>query len=75
MIVPDKYVGLERSLLGQSAELIAAARSDQTVLDLWTTVARSDGDWTFPRFALALSLLFGLAVVRLDGGLLVWSHR
>jgi hypothetical protein len=73
MLLPDKYVAVERSLLGQAAVILRARTENQTVSELWAALARSEDDWTFDRFALALSLLFGLGTVRLSGGLLEWS--
>ncbi|MDM4721446.1 hypothetical protein QTQ03_18240 [Micromonospora sp. WMMA1363] len=69
MILPDKYVDLEHSLLGQAASLIAARRSATTVSDLWTAVQEG---MTYDRFILALDLLFALGVIDSDGGILRW---
>lgn len=75
MILPDKYIGVERSLLGQSAQLLRSGRADQTVSDLWASVTAGESEWTFARFTLALSLLHALDLVRLRGGILMWGHR
>ncbi|MFJ8581811.1 ABC-three component system middle component 6 [Micromonospora sp. NPDC093277] len=72
MILPDKYVGLEHSLLGQAATLIRVRGSATTVADLW---AAAQADMAYERFVLALDLLFMIGVVDGDGGgVLRWSR-
>lgn len=73
MLLPDKYVAVERSLLGQAGLILARRSPGQTVSELWSTVSSSSDDWTFDRFSLALSLLHGLGLVRLHQGLLEWE--
>lgn len=73
MLLPDKYVTVERSLLGQAALILRRRTSDQTISELWASLVSSDHDWTFERFALALTLLFGLGAVRLRNGILDWA--
>lgn len=73
MLLPDKYVAIERSVLGQAAVILGARRADQTVSELWASLVTSGDDWTFDRFTLALSLLFALGAVRIQHGLLDWS--
>jgi hypothetical protein len=75
MLIPDKYVAVERSLLGQAAAILEVKQPNQTVSELWSVLATSQSGWTFDRFALALALLFGLGVVRLDHGILDWGSR
>ena len=73
MILPDKYVNVDKSLLGQAAQLLASRRVDQTVTELWSTMHGLEDSWSFDRFSLALSLLHSLGVVNLENGILVWS--
>ena len=75
MLLPDKYVTVERSLLGQAAKILKQRGPDRTVSELWSSLVADDSSWTFDRFALALSLLFGLGVVALQNGILVWTAR
>lgn len=71
MILPDKYVDLPHSLLGQAAALIAARRGTTTVSDLW---AAAQPQMSYERFVLALDLLFVLGVVDGGDGVLRWSR-
>lgn len=73
MLLPDKYVTVERSILGQAAIILNHREADRTVSELWSALVTEDSSWTFDRFATALSLLFGLGVVALDNGVLVWT--
>ncbi|WP_411156499.1 ABC-three component system middle component 6 [Nocardia abscessus] len=74
MLLPDKYVTLERSLLGQAAALLDKRSDNQTISELWAATSTSDEGWSFSRFALALSLLYGLGAVEVEGGILKWSR-
>lgn len=73
MLLPDKYVSVERSVLGQAAKILNHRAPDRTVSELWSALVSEDSSWTFDRFALALSLLFGLGVVDLQNGVLTWE--
>ena len=73
MLLPDKYVAVERSLLGQAASILKHREPDRTVSELWATLIADDSSWTFDRFAMALSLLFGLGVVTIQSGVITWT--
>lgn len=73
MLLPDKYIAVERSLLGQAAHILRIRESDRTVSELWSSLVADDSSWTFDRFALALSLLFGLGLVVIRNGIIVWT--
>lgn len=75
MLLPDKYVAVERSLLGQAANILQHRKPDRTVSELWSSLVADDSSWTFDRFAMALSLLSGFGVVSLQNGILVWPAR
>lgn len=75
MLLPDKYVAVERSLLGQAAIILRHREADRTVSELWSALVADDSSWTFDRFAMALSLLFGFGVVGLQNGILVWTAQ
>jgi len=50
VILPDKYVSVDKSLLGQAAQLLASRRVDQTVTELWSTMHGLEDSWSFDRF-------------------------
>lgn len=73
MLLPDKYVTVERSLLGQAAKVLKHREPDRTVSELWSSLVAEDSSWTFDRFAICLALLFGLGLVALQNGVVVWT--
>lgn len=73
MLLPDKYVAVERSVLGQAASILKRREADRTVSELWSALVADDSSWTFDRFATAIALLFGFGVVTLQNGILVWT--
>lgn len=73
MLLPDKYVSPSRSLLGQTAGMLALARQDQTVSEFWALCRERIDKLTHERFTLGLDLLFLLGVVELHRGTLRWS--
>lgn len=67
MILPNKHLTLEQSLLGVGAVVLGRLNAPVTVSELWEEVA-AEGVKTFDQFALALSLLFTVgAIDRQDG--------
>lgn len=74
MIMPDKYVAPQRSLLGQSAALLECARPNQSVSELWAAAKMRSDELNYGRFLLALDLLYTLGTVTLDKGVLSWRR-
>lgn len=72
MILPDKYVDMDHSLLGQSALLLSNRRHGMTVSDLWESVRES---LSYERYILALDMLFMLGIVDLHDGSLRWRRE
>ena len=77
MILPGKHLKPDRALLSIGGEILAVMGADATVSTIWDDVralrAKREGisplpfDW----FLLALSLLFAIGAVDLDGDLLI----
>lgn len=74
MLLPDKYVSLPRSVLGQAAAMLALSRTDQTVSEYWNTCRDRIETLTQERFTLALDLLFMLGLVEVSNGILNWTR-
>jgi hypothetical protein len=70
MILPDKYVSPERSLLGLGAVLLRLLRRPQTVTALWERARVIEEFGTFERFILALDFLYTLGLVEHSSGFL-----
>ncbi len=76
MILPDKYLSVPESLLGQAAVLLTQKRKLRTtVSDEWRRFSNVFPDSPFDRFLEALTLLFLLGVVDFRSGLLDWSTK
>ena len=70
MILPDKYVPPQRSMLGLGASLLRVLKRPQTVTALWERVRGLEEFGTFERFILALDFLYIFGLVEYRSGLL-----
>jgi len=68
---PTKYVPVEYSIVGLSAALLERLSPNDTVSTLWDRVRDDERVRTFDRFAEALTLLYALHLLKLDGGVLL----
>jgi len=75
MILPDKYVREESSLLGQAGLLVSLRRSGMTVSDLWSEVRETGTVISYDSFILSVDLLYLMGAVDHQDGLLVWGRR
>ena len=71
MIHPTKHIPAEQTLLGAGAVIFSELSQPYTVTGLWEAVRETKAIGTFERFVLALTMLFSLQAVRLEGGLVV----
>lgn len=71
MIHPTKHIPAEETLLGAGAVVFAEITQPRTVTGLWETVREAKAVGTFERFVLALTMLYSLRLVGLEGGLVV----
>ncbi len=71
MILPTKHVAPENSLVGIGAIVLRLLVQRQTVTRLWERARVQNHILTFPRFILALDLLFAIGAIELHQGLLV----
>lgn len=72
MILPTKHIAPENSLLGIGAMLLELLAHEQTVTRLWDRAREGNHALTFPRFVLALDVLFSISAIDLGDGVL---HR
>ncbi len=70
MILPNKHLGLSRSILGQGAALLETLREPQTVSSLWSAVRSRPEFVSFKRFILALDFLYLVGAVEWSDGML-----
>lgn len=70
MILPTKHIAPENSLLGIGALLLVLLAQEQTVTRLWDRARIANTVLTFPRFVLALDVLFAVGAIELTDGVL-----
>ncbi len=68
MILPNKHITLEFSLLGVGAFLLLNLDHAYTVSTLWNKVRAEPTVGSFTRFTLALDLLFMLGAIEFNDG-------
>jgi hypothetical protein len=63
MILPDKHLPTERSLIALGAVVLEQLRQPRSVSALWESVRQSPGIGTFHQFTLAVTFLFTIGAV------------
>ena len=66
MIMPNKYLKEEDTLLGVAAIIFNNLGHTQSLSDLWEKVKEDNSVYNFERFILSLDLLYILALLELD---------
>lgn len=66
MIMPNKFLKEEDTLLGASAVIFNNLNQKQSVSELWDKVKEDNSVYNFERFILSLDLLYFLGFVKLD---------
>lgn len=71
MILPDKHVSAQDSLLGVGAVLLTHLTHNRTVSQLWERTRQDPHVANYERFVLTLDLLFLMGIVEWREGTLV----
>lgn len=71
MIMPDKNIRLEYSLLNCGATILASLGERDTLSSLWERARLSESLASYEKFILTLDLLFMLGAISLENGLIV----
>ncbi len=66
MIMPNKYIKEEDTLLGASAVIFENLVNAQTISELWDNVHDDESIYNFERFILSLDLLYLLNIIELN---------
>lgn len=66
MIMPNKYLKEEDTLLGASAVIFENLNRQQSISELWDKVREDDSVYNFERFILSLDLLYMLNLIELN---------
>jgi len=75
MIMPNKHLRVEESLLGRGAWLIGAIQSPMTPSQIWESIRSSGSDWAYEEFVLALVLLYAVGALEMNSGLITVSAQ
>jgi hypothetical protein len=71
MILPDKHLSTERSLVSLGAVVLGELRQPRSVSALWESVRQTPGIGTFHQFTLAVTFLFTIGAVSFVDDLLL----
>ena len=71
MILPDKHLSIERSLVSLGAVVLGELRQPRSVSALWESVRQTPGIGTFHQFTLAVTFLFTIGAVSFVDDLLL----
>ena len=71
MILPDKNIRLENSLMGMGALILSELGRSETVSSLWEKVKTGTPINSYEKFILTLDFLFLLNLIEFREGLLV----
>jgi len=71
MVLPNKYVPIEESIVGLGAYALSDLSSPMTVSDLWMKMSKHPQVATFERFVLAVDFLFTLGAIYFEGDRLI----
>jgi hypothetical protein len=66
MIVPNKFISLDQSLISKLPELLASLETDRSVLELYESNRHGFEDVS--EFLIALDVLYVLGRIELDSG-------
>lgn len=69
MIIPDKNIRLQNSLLGMGSHILTKLNEPETVSSLWEQAKQCHEINSFDKFVYTLDLLFMLDLIELSNGL------
>ena len=70
MIVPNKNIRLQNSLLGMGAQILPQLNTTQTFSSLWERMKSSKEINSYDKFVLTLDLLYMLNLIELKDGII-----
>ncbi len=70
MILPDKNIILQYSILGSGSIILKELRTPETVSSLWEKLKNKREIQSFEKFVLTLDFLFTVNIIEFQNGLL-----
>lgn len=74
MIIPDKNIKLQNSLLGMGAQVLSELQTSETISSLWEKIKTNKAINSYEKFVLTLDFLFMLNLIDLQEGIVVKVH-
>lgn len=74
MIIPDKNIKLQNSLLGMGAQVLSELQTSETISSLWEKIKTNKVINSYEKFVLTLDFLFMLNLIDLQEGIVVKVH-
>lgn len=70
MILPNKNIILQYSILGSGANILKELKKSETVSSLWEKLKEKKELQSFEKFILTLDFLFAVNIIELNDGLI-----
>lgn len=70
MILPNKHIELDQSLLGVGAVILRHLDKPRSITGLWREINTHLGISTFERFTIALDFLYAIGAIQFEDDLL-----
>ncbi len=75
MILPDKNIILQYSILGSGGIILNELRKPETVSSLWEKVKQRKEIQSFEKFVLTMDFLFALNAIDINSGLVTIKEK
>jgi hypothetical protein len=75
MILPTKYVSLEKSLLGAGSVVLRILVEPMTITGIWEQVKHAPEIGAYGRFVLTLDFLYAIGSIDMEEGLVVRKEK
>jgi len=75
MILPNKYLTIENSIMGGGALILSTLEKPRTITSLWEEVRSSPQIEIYSRFILILDFLYIINAITLDNGFIRRSNN
>ena len=75
MILPDKHITLQFSLLNAGALVLEELAKPQSVPALWEKVATRPEIGSFERFGMTMAFLYSIGGIELESGVVIRKDR
>ncbi len=75
MILPDKNILLQYSILGSGANILKVLSKPETISSLWEKLKNKKEIQSFEKFVLTLDFLYAMNLIDLNNGLIALNAK